>query len=416
MAEIMLDLSMTDPTALLSNPVFTGIAAAAILGWAAFVLRQLPMQIIQLAKRAFVIELLVFDQDDIFQNFNLFLARTALGKTARRLRVSRSYDREADASETILTPGGGWFTFKHAGRRFFVSREINTPDPNGGMGQRTRENLTIMAIGRTPAVMHALVADVQQVHQARDDVPVRIWSSGYYRLVERKTKRPLDTIYMEPGVVEGLIADVENFQASREWYQRNAIPWRRGYLLHSSPGTGKSSLIFAVSGLLNKAVHSINLSAVESDEELMQALSQAGNGVVALEDIDAVRFTHQRSKGSEEEASGVTLSGLLNAIDGIAAPEGRILFLTSNHPEKLDAALVRPGRVDRVVALKPAQRREAIAMVERMFEGVTRKQTEEMLEGIEFPISQAALQCHLMSVRASQEKQMRCVDNTKAAA
>jgi len=78
-----------------------------------------------------------------------------------------------------------------------------------------------------------------------------------------------------------------------------------------------------------------------------------------MEDVDAIFI--ERSK---KEESGVTFSGLLNAIDGIGAQEGRLLFMTTNHIDRLDPALIRPGRCDIKIELKKATR----GMISRMFD------------------------------------------------
>lgn len=71
---------------------------------------------------------------------------------------------------------------------------------------------------------------------------------------------------------------------------------------------------------------------------------------IVLEDVDAAFVSKDRFDNKNHPAyeglTRVTLSGLLNSIDGVASSEERILFMTTNHIEHLDAALIRPGRVD----------------------------------------------------------------------
>lgn len=58
----------------------------------------------------------------------------------------------------------------------------------------------------------------------------------------------------------------------------------------------------------------------------------------------------------------MSFSGLLNALDGVAAQEGRIIFLTTNHRELLDSALIRPGRIDVEFELGLASREQIVSM------------------------------------------------------
>jgi chaperone BCS1 len=157
---------------------------------------------------------------------------------------------------------------------------------------------------------------------------------------------------------------------TRRWYFDRGIPYRRGYLLHGPPGTGKTSLCFAAAGLLGLKLYLLNLKTNGLDEESMSSLfaSLPRRCIVLLEDIDTAGITKTRGKTvtpgdnpvvpapsteslpeddfDESSKDSITLSGLLNVIDGVAASEGRILVMTTNHPDKLDPALLRPGRVD----------------------------------------------------------------------
>lgn len=158
------------------------------------------------------------------------------------------------------------------------------------------------------------------------------------------------------------------------------IPYRRGYLLHGPPGSGKTSFIQALAGHLGYDICLLNLSERGlADDKLNHLLSNAPErSVILMEDVDAA--FNKRIQSSEDGSvantnlrmllfmlslyryqSSVTFSGFLNALDGVASGEERLVFLTTNHPERLDPALVRPGRVDLSVLVDdatPAQARE----------------------------------------------------------
>jgi chaperone BCS1 len=72
--------------------------------------------------------------------------------------------------------------------------------------------------------------------------------------------------------------------------------------------------------------------------------------ILLLEDADAA-FNKREQSSEKGFVSGVTFSGLLNALDGVAAAEERLIFMTTNHIDRLDPALIRPGRVDVKVLL-----------------------------------------------------------------
>lgn len=150
-----------------------------------------------------------------------------------------------------------------------------------------------------------------------------------------------DTVAMDPEMKRELIKDLDTFVESREFYRRVGKAWKRGYLFHGPPGTGKSSLVAAMANYLRFDVYDLDLKEVQCNSDLRRLLIGTGNrSMLVIEDID-------RSFESVEDDK-VTLSGLLNFIDGLWSSSGdeRILVFTTNHKDQLDPALLRPGRMD----------------------------------------------------------------------
>jgi mitochondrial chaperone BCS1 len=169
--------------------------------------------------------------------------------------------------------------------------------------------------------------------------------------------RPLNSLYYPEGLIRDLMEDVQIFLGSKKVYTDSGIPYRRGYLLAGPPGTGKSTLILAVASHFKLPIYSVPLRGTDlTGERLSQLLSNCRKpSLIALEDVDCLHVaTSRQSKSSE----GLTIADLLNVIDGIGASEERVLFMTSNHPETLDFALTRAGRVDRKFYIDYAQDEE----------------------------------------------------------
>jgi chaperone BCS1 len=165
------------------------------------------------------------------------------------------------------------------------------------------------------------------------------WSSnGYSRM------RPLGTVVLPVGSAELVLNDMREFRESEVWYRDLGIPWHKGYLLHGLPGTGKTSLAAALAGELEMDIYLLNLSGTGmNDESLQRLMSDVRPGcMVILEDIDCTIPDREASPTNNR----ITLSGLLNCLDGIMSREGCIIVMTTNRREGLDNALVRPGRVD----------------------------------------------------------------------
>ncbi|KAK2020558.1 mitochondrial chaperone BCS1 [Colletotrichum zoysiae] len=148
-----------------------------------------------------------------------------------------------------------------------------------------------------------------------------------------------------------LLADLGSFlqPGTAEWYLATGIPYRRGYLFDGPPGTGKTSLCMALATKFNLPVYQLGLGSTEMNDSRCAELfdSVPSKCLILFEDIDAVGLENRETSPAERR-DGVTLSGLLNLIDGIGAPEGRILIMTTNYAVNLDEALVRPGRIEKM--------------------------------------------------------------------
>lgn len=158
--------------------------------------------------------------------------------------------------------------------------------------------------------------------------------------------RDLQSVYHPEELIQDLMEDVQTYLSAKKVYADLGIPYRRGYLLAGPPGTGKSTLILAVASRFKLPIYAVPLRGTElTGERLTQLLSNCRRpSLIAFEDIDCLEAATSRKSKSGE---GLTMADLLNVIDGIGASEDRVLFMTTNHPEALDAALVRAGRVDR---------------------------------------------------------------------
>ncbi|CAI9272329.1 unnamed protein product [Lactuca saligna] len=141
------------------------------------------------------------------------------------------------------------------------------------------------------------------------------------------------TLAMDSGIKEKVIKDLNRFVERREYYRKVGKAWKRGYLLYGPPGTGKSSLIAAMANYLNFDIYDLEMTNVNSNSDLRALLlATANRSILVVEDIDC----------------SVTLSGFLNLIDGLWSSCGdeRIIIFTTNRKNKLDPALLRPGRMD----------------------------------------------------------------------
>lgn len=184
------------------------------------------------------------------------------------------------------------------------------------------------------------------------------------------------------------------------------MPYRRGYLLYGPPGTGKTSFTQAIAGALKLNICYLNLSGdTLCDDGLNRALNDApANSIILLEDIDGIFAGREDVSKGRRHRRRVTFSGLLNALDGVRSQEGRILFMTTNHREKLDPALLREGRCDMQIMLNNA----SSSQMENLFKKFYPNKDQEALEFAEslpeFKISMAKLQGHFLKYRDQPQK------------
>ena len=316
------------------------------------------------------------------------------------------------------TPAYGTHYFTYRGRWLAVSR-TREERKSFGWGGQYQEQVHLSCLGRDPAVLKALLRDAQRAYAARDGNRTIIYRAvrepggsvdgmEWSRCLSRPP-RPMSTVVLDQAQKDTILDDMREYlrPATRRWYACRGIPYRRGYLLYGPPGTGKTSLCFAAAGLLRLRIYVVSLNSRALSEEGLAGLFKAlpWRCIVLLEDIDAAGLTAKRgaptSASSDEKAEGeadgsggetkkddaasggkteenkkISLSGFLNIIDGVASAEGRILVMTTNNIEKIDTAILRPGRVDRMIRFGYATREVIAGLFRAIFASIEAEQQQ----------------------------------------
>jgi chaperone BCS1 len=270
------------------------------------------------------------------------------------------------------------------------------------------ETVTLTSLGRDKGIFTSILQEARALavqKSAGKTLLFNAWGTEWKQFGTGRNKRPLESVLLPPGLGERLHADVVEFTKSQQWYLERGIPYRRGYLLYGPPGCGKSSFIFALAGSLNYNLALLNLNDKGLTDDRLNALLAVvpPRCIILLEDVDAA-FSKERE---QKNTYSVTFSGLLNALDGVASTEERVIFMTTNHLERLDAALIRPGRVDvklevgyatpqqmkgMFLRFFPAAEREA----EQFVAAVQRAQTKRAAQGLSANLSMAELQGYFL--------------------
>jgi predicted ATPase len=411
------------------NPLFSGGLTLMAVGSAVAMLRNLPARLAAFIERRLSISLDIPDRDPAFRWIQAWLATHPYAKRARDLSLTTTWERsqpdaspdaEFDFDESSGPAGEAKFELSPAPgihfmiyrKRILVVRRMRRDLQNGG-STAYQETLTLQLFGGSRRMLEELLGEARaasfpkvpgvSILNARNEC----WFASSWQ-----PKRPLPSLILADEILEDLIADLRDFYRSSSWYAERGVPFRRGYLLHGPPGTGKTTLVLALAGELGLSVAVLTLSSRLMSDESLRALVDALPlaTILLIEDVDCVF----RDKRATTQETGVTLSGLLNALDGVSSRDGRVLFLTTNHLERLDPALIRPGRVDRRVELAYATPDQARRLFLWFFRdsGLTHAELAREADGFatqvpDRQISMAAIQEHLLRHRRSPEAAAR---------
>ncbi len=327
---------------LLDNDVFAGVLGAGALGALAYQARAVLILAWHAFVRRFTCEMSVHSGDPAFLYINEWLARQPAARRARRVHLSTSYEDDKWA----LSVGEGIHWMLRCRPPMLV---VRTFEQNSSISAITKQKLSLRVLGGGQAALRRIVDQAMEINEGDGRTEVQLWLGklGYWRRIGREQARQLSSIVLPAGQAERILEDARYFFSAQDWYAERGVPWRRGYLFHGLPGTGKSSTVHALAGELGKNIYVVSLNSLPNDSALLEFISNVPiDAILLLEDIDLALSSKGRNGSGEEDEPGISLAGLLNALDGVAAGSGRLLVMTSNHPERLDPALTRPGRVD----------------------------------------------------------------------
>ncbi|OCK77984.1 P-loop containing nucleoside triphosphate hydrolase protein [Lepidopterella palustris CBS 459.81] len=299
------------------------------------------------------------------------------------------FDERTPSVRYLPTIGAQWFW--HRGRPFLF-RQYESTDKlrNAGGGFEIK----ISCLGRNPEPLKRFLEDCKIFDDKINEGLTMVHTKGHHYNADcwsepiLKSSRPLDTVDLDVETKQDLVNDITEYlhPSARRSYGRRGIPYRRGYLFYGPPGTGKTSMCLALAGHFKLELYTLSGYGVRDDALAKLFATLPPKCIVLLEDIDSAGVTrehmidedgektkNQTRNGPPEQppghpnAQGITLSGLLNAIDGTTSQEGRVLIMTSNTPETLEPALVRPGRIDKQVFFGPISKQSAENLFVRIF-------------------------------------------------
>ena len=348
----------------------------------------------------------VTDDDPSFAWVKEWFLQQEFTKKIKRIDIKCN----KNSLSALPAPGVHWFW---QGMRLYRVVFKRAEDKQNGWSPKRAESFMFQTLGRDRKTIMMFLQHIEFAHQQMSaEAQLFVWHDSYWARMENFKARKLDSVILPHGDVEKTIQQIEWFLKAEDWYETLGVPYHLGCLFYGTPGTGKTSLISGLSDRLKMPIYLISLNEL-SDATLMNAVtSVTQESLVVLEDIDCMGQMKKRKKsqhsnkqdspatpdddGENETPWGVTLSGVLNILDGFKSPHGVIFVMTTNHAEKLDPALMRPGRVDYKLEFREAKIEQKIKLYNRFYNDHTEQQAIDFIMQNRGAKTMAELQMALM--------------------
>jgi chaperone BCS1 len=266
-----------------------------------------------------------------------------------------------------LTPLYGAFDYHHDGQAFHIEQHEEGEPQKDIIGLAYFRRLTVShEDGET---LRAFVTKAMSHRNKSTEGRIDVFfcrSKGYWERFGDICAQSRDHLFLPTAIKDDVFQRIDAFQANKERYVRYGRTHKIVFMFTGVPGSGKSSLVKSVARHYNASLHVLNFSKNMTDEALIEIMGGIPNdSVLLIEDVDAY-FVDRKP----QDGINVGFSALLNTLDGsLVKGNGLIVFMSSNHPENLDPALLRPGRVDKLYDFAWPRRSEIKTAFEELTEG-----------------------------------------------
>jgi len=351
------------------NQMIAGAISLWAMGVVTYLFRQLPQRIGRFLFKHLTTTVTFTSQNPSFHNMLKWFETNGYAEKLRNIKVSEG---QWGYEDTIKSVGYGthvvWLGWVPLWVTLLKEQTVSSVE---------KETLTLLKIGRSHRVFNDLA---KEVSKKKEDGLVDIYyaKSDAWEFKAAVPKRMFDSVIIDLSSLEELKVTIDRFVKSEAWYIKHGIPYTLGIMLYGPPGTGKSSLIKAIASYTDRSIYAISAANAAYRPETLQSVKK--NSITVIEDIDSCSAAKKRNRDEESGAPKVkevsfdkgdvvnrvgevrkplsaieqeleemfigNISELLNAMDGIVSGHGRILIMTTNYPEKIDSAIMRPGRCD----------------------------------------------------------------------
>jgi len=331
----------------IENIFSPGFIVAAVVGYMLYVAKGIPGTMWKFLKWQFTSTLMLYSDDGLFPRFMKWLNQQEGIEKDGHLKIDATYDRWLRDYKTQYSIGEGWHRIGYNGKMIFIHREQH----KGGVSERRRETIRLVVLGRNSSLLQSMMDDI--IKTASDKGKTEIYmvtQFGTWAPLASRVKRRLETVVLPVDQKQRIMDGITQFVGSEDYYKSHGLPYKLGMLFHGPPGTGKTSLVLALAGELNRPVYALNLGVLNGDDDLIESLiAIPSNALILIEDLHAQKTVSDRVSDSREKGARggrVSMGTVLNILDGVLTKHGQLICLTSNSVGLLDAAILRPGRVD----------------------------------------------------------------------
>ena len=330
------------------NQFIGGVIMTFVTGAVMYFLRDSPMRVAALIRKQFVTTVMIdtsnYQKRIIYFNLLAHIGAVATELGTRALSFDADYN-DLDARKRFISIGFGNHLFFYKGWPILACRERISQQTGEPL-----ETLVLYKFGRKHELFHRLLSEITPVE--KDKIYIYRWGNDQWqRHAELPNSGGLDSIALDAEIADKFRTEFKAFREKRAIHHRLGIAHKLSYILHGLPGSGKTSIIRALASEFGMHVCILDMNAM-SDAALMRAFASVPtNTIILAEDFDSARQLHRRDSNKEKsemlsELALGTLTGLLNALEGIQALDNVVVMFTTNHLERIDPALVRPGRID----------------------------------------------------------------------
>lgn len=386
-----------------ANPVVSGVLSLWGLTVITFLLRNVPRTIFNALKRQYTTKYTILNDpqgEEFYFYFNRWFSQNFSERLSRSFAVSgrffhiMNFDDDDHRTKKkkardFTGPGNGIHFFFFHGRLFWM--DLSDLESSGS--ERQKKQMTITTYGRSVKPIERLIDATMPEPRGANNIKFYTWDRdswvSYGFGGDGIAKRPLNSLALPQEERDFYTARIDHFLENPKWFYDAGLPYKLTFVLHGEPGTGKTSLIRVLASHYDRSICYLNMARV-GDDGFQAAIDELPRkSILLLEDFDSAGATGKRkgvkkkksnksvdeNKTEEDEAheenavfSLLSLSGILNALDGIRPLDDVIIFMTTNVPDNIDPAILRSGRVDYMREVKRTPDYAVVEFAENLFQ------------------------------------------------